>query len=232
MAAEAWPRLARTSSAANLAASGLGCALELPKDHPQRAATIARFEKASREVAADTTLVMAADDRSAVYGTLVDLADDRGDSAGVVRAANDWANFLDREAARAKTPDQRVVFDSHRLSAYLEAGTPERAIPMLEASARDFPEDYNPHARMAIAYRAMKRWDDGLAASDRALAKAYGPRRISLLLTRADLYAGKNDAAARRRTIEQALAEAEAFPPGQRSEATIASLKKRLEATP
>ena len=232
VAAEAWPRLARSSSSANLAASGLACALELPKDHPQRAATIATFEKACRAVVADTTLPIAADDYSAVYGTLVDLADDRKDEAASKRAAEDWAHYLDGEAARAKTPDQRVVFDSHRLAAYLAAGTPERAIPMLEASEKDFPGDYNPPARLAITYRAMKRWDDGLAASDRALAKAYGPRRLSLLQTRADLYAGKGDDASRRRTLEQALAEAEAFPPGQRSEAAIASLKKKLEATP
>src|SRR5262245_1560487 len=130
VAAEAWPKLARSSSSANLAASGLSCAIELPKEHPQRATTIATFEKASRAVAADMTLPIAADDRSAVYGTLVDLADDRGDSTASRSAAEAWASYLEGEAARAKTPDQRVVFDPHRLSAYLAAGEPERALPM------------------------------------------------------------------------------------------------------
>ena len=100
---------------------------------------------------------------------------------------------------------------------------------MLEASERDFPDDYNPPARLAIAYQEMKRWDDALAASDRALQKAYGPRKLRLLRTRADIYAARGDTTAARRTVEEAIATAESFPPGQRSEATIDGLKKKLE---
>ncbi|TMQ64301.1 MAG: tetratricopeptide repeat protein [Candidatus Eisenbacteria bacterium] len=103
---------------------------------------------------------------------------------------------------------------------------------MLEASERDFPEDYNPPARLATAYKAMKRWDDALAASDRALARAYGPRKLRLLQTRSEIQIGRGDAAAARRTLEEAVAMAEALPEGQRSESTIASLKKQLSALP
>ena len=52
---------------------------------------------------------------------------------------------------------------------------------MLQASERDLPDDYNPPARLATAYKAMRRWDEALAASDRALAKAYGPRKLGML---------------------------------------------------
>ena len=78
----------------------------------------------------------------------------------------------------------------------------------------------------------MKRYDEALAASDRAVAKAYGPRKIGILQTRADIYAGKGDAAAARRTMEEALRYAQELPAGQRSERTIASLRKKLEAMP
>ena len=101
---------------------------------------------------------------------------------------------------------------------------------MLEASERDLPGDYNPPARLAAAYRAMKRYDDALAASDRALAKAYGPRKLGILQTRADVYKEKGDLASARKTIEEAVRLAESLPEGQRSERTIASLKKKLEA--
>jgi len=40
---------------------------------------------------------------------------------------------------------------------------------MLEQSARDFPRDYNPPARLARAYLTMKRYDEALDAI-RALA--------------------------------------------------------------
>ena len=71
---------------------------------------------------------------------------------------------------------------------------------MLEASERDLPDDYNPPARLAAAYKAMKRYDDALAASDRALAKAYGPRKIGILQTRADIYTAQGDVPSARKT--------------------------------
>jgi tetratricopeptide (TPR) repeat protein len=103
---------------------------------------------------------------------------------------------------------------------------------MLQASERDLPDDYNPPARLAAAYKAMKKYDDALAASDRALAKAYGPRKLGILQTRADIYREKGDAAGARKTMEEAVQLAESLPEGQRSERAIASLKKKLEALP
>ncbi|HEY2953911.1 MAG TPA: tetratricopeptide repeat protein [Candidatus Eisenbacteria bacterium] len=230
LARDAYPRLKRTASAANLAASGLDAALALPAEHPGRAALVQALEADAREVTADPALGVAADDRSAVYIALVDARKDARDEAGTHAVASEWAAFLEREAARAKTPQERAVFDSHRLSSYLELNEPARAIPMLEASQRDFPGDYNPPARLAIAYQAMKRWDDALAASDRALPLAYGPRKLRLLQTRAEIHASKGDSTAARHTLEQAIATADAFPPGQRSEATIESLRRKLAA--
>jgi tetratricopeptide (TPR) repeat protein len=143
--------------------------------------------------------------------------------------AEEWAAFLESAARRAPTADARAVYDSHRLSAYLELGEPQRAIPMLEASERDLPDDYNPPARLAVTYRAMKEWDRALAASDRAIAKAYGPRKLGIYQTRADIFAGRGDVAGARRTMEEAIAFAEAMPPGQRSQRTIDALRKKLE---
>ena len=100
---------------------------------------------------------------------------------------------------------------------------------MLEASERDFPADYNPPARLAVAYRALKRWDDALAASARALEKAYGPRKLGIYQTRADVFSKKGDTAAARRTLQDAIAYGEALPAEQRSENAMASLRKRLE---
>lgn len=222
------PTERHTVFAANVAGSGLGCALQLPKDAPRRAERVAAMEQACREILADRTLALQGDDRSGLYISLLDARDDAGDSLGHVKVAEEWSAFLDGEAAKAKTPVERMVFDPHRLSAYMEIGHAERAIPMLEQSQKDFPDDYNPPARLAIAYRALKKWDDGLAASDRAMKLAYGPRKLTFYTTRADLYAGKGDLEGARRTIEEAVAFAKALPEGQRSTGTIASLEKRL----
>ncbi len=230
LARDAFPRLASTPSAASVAASGLEAALGLPRSHPQRRELIGAMEADARAVLADSTLAIAADDRSGLYIDLISARKDVVDLGGAHALALAWAAFLERQAAAARTPEQRTVFDSHRLSAYLELGTPEKAIPMLQASERDLPDDYNPPARLAVTYLALKRWDDALAASDRALARAYGPRKLALLATRADIYAGKGDAPAARKTLEEAIALATSLPPGQQSESTLASLKRKLDA--
>jgi tetratricopeptide (TPR) repeat protein len=229
LARDAWPRLKKTTSAANVAASGLSCAIELPKEDPKRAELVSSLATASREILATPRRDLAADDVSAVYETVAAEREDAKDEAGAKRVLQERATFLEKAAARAKTPDARAVFDSHRLGTYLALDEPERAVEMLRASERDLPGDYNPPARLASAYRAMKRWDDALAASDRALAKAYGPRKLGILQTRADIYKDKGDLASARKTIEEALRVAESLPEGQRSERTIAGLKKRLE---
>jgi tetratricopeptide (TPR) repeat protein len=232
VARAAYPRLRGTPSGASVAGSGLSAALSLPESAPERGARVAEFEGYTREALADPALRIAADDRSGLYISLLDARQDAKDEAGAKRVATEWSAFLDGAAAAAKTPEQRTVFDSHRLSAYRELGQPERAIPMLEASERDLPGDYNPPARLAVAYLWMKRWDEALGASDRALAKAYGPRKLGIYSTRADIFSGKGDAAAARRTLEEAIAFAEALPPGQRSEGTITGLRKKLSALP
>jgi thioredoxin-like negative regulator of GroEL len=232
LALDAYPRVPRSPSAANIAASGLDCALQLPADHPRRAEYVSALERIARAVAQDRGIPMAADDRSGVYISIHDARDDAHDSTGMRANDEAWAAFLEGEAARAATPDARAVFDAHRLSAYLELRQPERAVPMLIASERDLPDDYNPPQRLATAYKAMKRWNDALAASDRAMAKAYGPRKLLLYQTRSDIYLGRGDPAAARRTLSEAVAFAEALPPGQRSESTIASLRKKADAIP
>jgi tetratricopeptide (TPR) repeat protein len=214
--------------AVTVSTGGLDCALALDKGDPARATAIGEMEAALRRVLADPGVGAAADDLSSGYSSLMEARKDAGDAAGAKKAAEEWAAFLEAQAAAAKTPEQRAVFDSHRLSAYLELNQPERAIPMLQASERDLPDDYNPPSRLAVAYKAMKRLDDALAASDRALPKVTGPRRVRVLQTRAEILAEKGEAASARGALQDALSYAESLPTGQRSERTIDALKKKL----
>ncbi len=228
-AEEALPRVAGVPSFASVAASGLDCAMSLPDSNLHREAMIRSFEAQARSAIEDSTLVIAADDRSGIYGMLVDARHTLGDSLGERATLEQWAAFLEGEAAKAKTPDARAVFDSHRLSAYLELGQPERAVPMLQASERDLPDDYNPPFRLATAYKAMKKYPESMAALERALPKAYGPRKVRILRLRTDVYVATGDAAAADRSRRETLAYAEALPEEQRPESTIAALKKELE---
>jgi tetratricopeptide (TPR) repeat protein len=224
------PRVKGTYSAASVAVNGIFCASELAAGQPGRAALMESLERAARDTLDDRSIPLSADDRSGIYDALVTAREALKDEDGARKLRAQWAAFLEDAAAAARTPEQRAAFDSHRLTVYLALQEPRRAIPMLEQSERDLPADYNPPARLAVAYHAMKDHDKALAASDRALARAYGPRKIGILRTRADIHAARGDKEAARRTLDEAIAFAEALPPGQRNERTIASLKKRREA--
>ena len=230
LAREVYPALRTTTSLAVVASVGLDCALDLPEDHEGRDEAIAFFETACREAVSDFSIPIAADDRSGVYISLYSARRAADDSLGAHHVAENWAAFLESAAAEAPTPEARTVFDSHRLSAYLRLDKPDRAVPMLEQSERDFPDDYNPPARLAIAYREMGQTEDALKAIRRAEERAYGPRLLGILQTKANLHLTAGDSLAARTTLEDALAKAKAMPEGQRSDRRIASLEENLAA--
>jgi len=227
-ARDAFSRLKATPSAANVAASGLGCALEMNTENPARRELVDALRADALSVVGSHRRDIAADDVSSVYQALEQDRQDAKDVEGRRRLLEQHASFLEQRASGARTPQERAVFDSHRMGAYLDLHQPERAIAMLEQSERDFPSDYNPPARLAVILNAMTKPQEAAAASDRALTKAYGPRRIGILQARSEIEAARGDAAASRRYLEEALRAAEALPEGQRSERTIASLKKKL----
>jgi tetratricopeptide (TPR) repeat protein len=224
-----YPRVKGTYSAANVAGVGLECATELKPEDPRRGHDLAELEKATRETLEDKSIPLSGDDKSGLYGSLADARDAVKDEAGAHAIREEWLKFLEGEEARAKTPEQRAVYDSHRLSLYIALKTPEKAIPMLEQSARDFPKDYNPHSRLALAYREMGKYDQALAETDRALKLAYGPRKIGIYRNRADIFALKGDKESAKKTLEEAIRYATALPKEQQTASVIASMKKKLE---
>ncbi len=216
----------RTPHYANVAGAGLDCATSL--EGPAKAAAVAEFEAAVRNALAPPRIDIPGDDISGLYMTLLGALRDADDKEGAKKVAAEWLAFLDGEAARATTPEGRAVYDSGRLNAAIESGDPARAIPMLEQSEKDFPQDYNPPARLAIAYNEMGRYDDALAAADRAMKLVYGPRKIQIFVTKSRIYDKKGDTAAAKAAIQDAIAYAETLPKAQVSRRSLESLKNRL----
>ena len=224
-----WPRVKGTISSANVASYALSAAVAMPDSIPQRQDWLTRYESACREVLDDPSLPLVGDDRSGIYFSLEDARDAAKDSTGKRAVQEEHLAMLEKEAGNAKSAEQRAVYDSHRLSLYIALGTPEKAIPMLEQSRKDFPDDYNPPQRLATVYKSMSRWPEALAASDEALARAYGPRQFLVLNTRADIQLGMGDKDAAAKTLNDGLAKAQAMPDGQRSDATIKSFQRRID---
>ncbi len=198
LAKEELPRMAHGTSRANVALAGLDCARGTPD--------AAHFVDAITTMVVDPKEPILADDRSALYEVLIEERKALGDKAGAKSLARAWATFLEGEAARAPDAAGRTVFDSHRMGAYLELGEPARAVPMLEESERDFPNDYNPPARLAKIHLVMGHHAPARAAITRALAKAYGPRRMRLLALSADIAHATGDAKTERQALDDAIA--------------------------
>lgn len=229
LAREALPRVGSTPSAIVVSLGGLDSALALPKDDKDRAATIGEMEDAVRKALADPAVHAAADDRSGAYLSLMQARRDAGDTFGARKVAAELAAFLEGEAAKSKTPDERAVFDSHRTTAYLELGQPEKAVAMLQQSAKDLPGDYNPQNRLARAYAAMKQWDAALAASQKAASLATGRAKLRVLSARAALMQDKGDAPAASAAYDEAITYAESLPEAERPAKQIESLKKQRD---
>jgi thiol-disulfide isomerase/thioredoxin len=222
------PAMTRGPSFANAASLGLGCATALKGDG--RAKAMATLEPLALEAVALPGLL--ADDRSGIYETLVQIREEAKDAAGQKALAARWLAFLEGEAARAPTVEQRAAFDPHRVNAALALGEPLRVVAALQASEKDLPGDYNPPARLALVYRAAARYDDALQAADRALGKVYGPRAMELYGLKADVQLKKGDRAGAKKTLEAGLAAAKALPVEQRRDQLVARLQKRLQSIP
>jgi len=199
---------------------------------PIRTAAIAEFENATLELVEDRSFQTARGDRSARGSR----SWPRGTKRGFARGAPGRGEVVGvpgrRGRPRAHAGRARGVRTRNRLSAYMELGQVERATDAAGSRRRDLPGDYNPPARLAAAYRALKRWDEALAASDRAMAPRLRTRKLNFYEVRADIFQGRGDPDGARRTLADAIRYAEALPQEQRSATRIAALHHKLDAFP
>lgn len=205
---------------------GLGCAVELPDGKNKSSSLDALVPVATKALALPGVLP---DDTSGLYEVLVSERETAKDADGTKALAAQWLTFLEGEAAKAKTPGERAVFDPHRVNAALMSGQAEKMVAPLQQSEKDLPKDYNPSARLAVILRELGKYDDAQKAIERALSKCKeGPRRLRLLDTKASLFDKQGNKAARVKTLEEAVAYAKKLPKAQVSEKRIASLEASL----
>ncbi|HEX2569109.1 MAG TPA: hypothetical protein VH877_06065 [Polyangia bacterium] len=224
------PKLERGPSFANAAAFGLLCAKALPAATAWRPEALDRLAALVEEALALPNIL--ADDRSGLYEELVMLRRERNDAAGAQELAGRWLTFVETEAARAPTAAARAAFNHYRATAAIALGDPGRALAAVKESEEELPDDYDPPYRRAVLERALGHDDLALAAFDRAAALAHGPRRVRIFEMCAEIEEKRGDRAAVRRRLADALAAAEALPPGQGGEYMAKRLRKRLAAVP
>lgn len=201
-------------SAADLAATALGCAAKLQnaarRDLVRRRAR-GELERLCTNLHAELT----PDDRADACGLWLDVSELLKDEPGRARAAQTRLSVL--EAAAEGVPDEiAAMYDFARSDTLVKLDRGSEAIALLEARARALPKNYNPPHYLARVYRALKRWDEGLAAIDRALPLAYGPRKLGLLGVKVDLLLGAGRKEAALAVLRDQLAGYRALPAGQK----------------
>jgi tetratricopeptide (TPR) repeat protein len=214
-------------SAIDFAATALGCAEKSPDRQQQlavRRAAVARLAPLCENPAPELT----PDDHADSCSNLRRVRRALGDTEGARRAAERSLAIID--AACAGVPDDvALIYDFERSDALSFLGRRDEAIALLTRREAAVPTSYNPPHHLARVYRDARRWDEGLSAIDRALAKAYGPRRINLMSIKVDLLLGAGKKAEARSVLEEQIRLYDALPPGQAQPAGAAAARERLK---
>jgi tetratricopeptide (TPR) repeat protein len=187
----------------NVVLNAIDAVAELPEDAPQRA-SIPEILQLAKRIAAEPGNAVLLDDRSSLYLSLVSALKTR-DPAAAQQLATRWSELLDAQAVRETDAARRRVWDPHRVEAYTALGEPARALPMLEQSEREVPNDYNPPARLARVYLTIGRVSDARAAIERALPHSAGPRKLRLYMLKSEILIAAQDKPGARAALEDAL---------------------------
>ncbi len=214
-------------SAADFAYYGVACADELPKDDKRKARAYAVAEKRLAALCEHDGAELTPDDRADACANLREAREAMGDKPGARKAAEKQLAVL--EGGSAGVPDDvALTYDWNRADTLVYLGRGDEALALMIAREKALPDSYLPPHYQARLYQKMQKWNEGLAALERALAKAYGPRKAGMLSLKADLLigAGKKDEA--RKVVEEQLAAFKALPEGQKQPAREEAIAKRL----
>jgi hypothetical protein len=127
-------------------------------------------------------------------------------------------------------PDVAVTYDGARTSALIASGRAEEALTFLAEREKALPESYLPPHYQCRALRALARHAEALAACDRAIGKAYGPRKASIFGLEATICAEKKDVACERKALEAQIDAGTHLPASQQPTRAIAEARARLGA--
>jgi tetratricopeptide (TPR) repeat protein len=226
LAASALDQTGSSASAVDFSYHALSCAAGAPASPTVTAlqrAVAKRLEPLCKLGSDELTL----DDRADACDKLSAARTALGDADGAREATQARLAVLERAVVNLP-PDVALTHDWARTDALLTLGRAEEALALATERERQLPDNYNPPHYRAKSLKALGRWAEGLAALERALSLAYGPRKVGLLTLKADLQLAAGDTAQGVSTLKEQLAQYRALPEGQRQPAAEARVEQRL----
>ena len=206
------------------------CATQAPQDPNAKAVRtlLARTLERDCDIRAPEVTV---DDQADACANLREVREALGDRDGARRASERALSVIEAGSAGAG-PEAQAIYDWERTQSLMFLGRTAEAIALLIERERSLPQSYNPPHYLARLYRDTAQWEPGLAAIERALARAYGPRRIGFLGIKADLLKGAGRLDETRAILQQQLEAYRALPPGQQLPDAAAAVQKKLDDLP
>lgn len=215
------------SAPADFAATLLSCAGELPSGPEQRAAreaAVARLRDFTARPPADASV----DDRQDALGTLAEGLADLGDKPAARAAEEARLSLLTKAAEAARSPEEAHTYDYARANVYEALGRAEEAVAMLSRREQEMPGAYEPPARLAGVLLRAGRLAEAKAAAERAIARAYGPRRLRYVAIKAQILGKMGDKAAALAALREEVRGWEGLPAGQATPEKVADARRRL----
>jgi thioredoxin-like negative regulator of GroEL len=215
-------------SAADHASYTLECAARLPETDARRRPARERVEKRLAALCERGAPELTPDDRGDACGNLVTVREALGDEASAKHAALIRLEVL-QAAARGMPAEVAVIYDPALADTLLWLGRGEEALGILEAHELALPSSYTPPYSIARVAAKLGRFELGLAAIDRALELAHGPRRANVYGVKVELLLGagrKRDALS---ALEEQLGVLQALPERQKRPDAERAARERLE---
>ena len=230
-ASAALPVVTGSAVAGYTASYLLMCASALAADDPARAPAQALAQHKLEELVTTPAPGAAVDDRADILINLAELYQELG-RADDARALHEQRLRLLEGDAGAAHPQAARVHDYARMNSYLALGRGDEAVALFRGRIAQLPDDYEAHARLASTLFKLERYPEAQPVAERAVALAYGPRRLRYLVMLADIRAKRGDAAGERAALEQLVRENGALDAKLRLDELAAKATSRLAARP
>lgn len=205
------------------------CAEALGHDNAKSKAALQRMTKRVHGLCFGDGGELSPDDRGDACGNLAGLHGALGD-AKLEKAARERQLAVLESAAEGLPDDVAMTYDWLRVSTLMSLGRAEEILPLLEAREKAVPDSYNAAHYQARIYQTLGRFKEGVDAIERALAKAYGPRKASMYSLKADLLEAAGQREEARAAVQAEVDAYAALPEGQARPSAVEAAKTRLAA--
>ena len=220
-----------SAAAGDTASYLLICAAELPEGDLARSAARVAAQGKLEELVRTPAPGAAVDDRADILINLADLYEEIGRKDDARKLHEQRLKLLEDDA-RAADPTAARVHDYARMNSYLALGRGEEAVALFRGRIAQLPDDYEAHARLASTLFKLGRHDEALPVAERAVALAYGPRRLRYLTLLADIQGKRGDKAAERAALEQVVRDNAALDDKLKLADLAAKAQARLASAP